>query len=382
MKKDIKNTKTEFSISKINRIIGKINKTGLILIVLCYIVILSFALSMIGKDISYVTEPNYDHQYYNNEISPQISIVGVRDFDDNKKESLKYSVSVNIAGRQVNNVDPGYKITSFRMFASTKNEITNQLPDGTYYFTEHNTYSTPITHNYSINNSEVGQHPSTFYVRLEYEKDGGKKVTTFKENVFIQPTSNDIDGMDSWYHANIDTTVSAINIKPSDDGASVGVVEFQSYDDSENKDIIKAGLRIKITDTNLSKFHIDMQSWIITKDGKYLPFIGVYNYTGPSLRYSNTSKDINKNLKPEYLAAKVVWTDAKGVQHENYFKQKIDQINDNFLVDTNTGVDAGTQIKNNRGLYITLAVVSSVALVAVVVFGTYVFSKKQQKEKK
>ena len=201
MKKDIKDTKTEFSIGKINRIIGKINKTGLILIVLCYIGILAFALSMIGKDISYVVEPNYEHQYYNNEISPQISLVGVRDFSEGK-ESLKYSVSVNIAGRLVNNLDPKYKISSFRMFASTKGDVVDQVPNDTYYFTEHNTYSTPITHTYTINNSEVSQHPSTFYVRLEYEK--GNKCATeylleedyikdFINNAVITYNSKDID---------------------------------------------------------------------------------------------------------------------------------------------------------------------------------------------
>ena len=96
MKKENNNQKTEFSINKINRIISKINKSGLILIVVVYIVILSLALGMVGKDISYVNEPNYEHVFYNKEISPQITIVGVRDFDDDHGHAhTKYSLSVN-----------------------------------------------------------------------------------------------------------------------------------------------------------------------------------------------------------------------------------------------------------------------------------------------
>ena len=49
---------------------------------------------MIKSDFTYVNEPNYEHQLYNEEISPQISIVGLRTFNDNDEETLKYSISV------------------------------------------------------------------------------------------------------------------------------------------------------------------------------------------------------------------------------------------------------------------------------------------------
>ena len=193
MKKENKIQKTEFSITKINRIISKINKTGLILIVAVYVAILSFALSTVGKDISYINEPNYEHQFYNKEISPQITIVGVRDFDDDHGHAhAKYSVSVNVAGRQIDSKDPNYKISSFRMFANTKTELIDKNLSGTHYFTEHTTYSTPITHSFTMDNGDHDAgHPSTFYVRLQYDKDGTEKITTFKEDVFLQPTSDD-----------------------------------------------------------------------------------------------------------------------------------------------------------------------------------------------
>lgn len=372
----------EFSIRKINNIINKINKSGLILIVVCYILILSIALSMVGKEISYVNQPNYQHQFYNNDINPQISIVGVRDYEEEHGHMhLKYSISVNISGRYVENKDPKYKIPEFRMFASTKTNLTDKEPNGTYYFTEHTTYSTPITHSFSVDNHDKGQHPSTFYVSLEYVKNDVTKITTFKEDVFLQPTKDDIAGMDDWYYTNQSTAPSAANVKKDDHSNPVGIFEIQAYEE-ENDGVktgnIKSGIRIRITDQEVNKFHIDMQSWIITEDGEYLPFIGVYNYTGPSLRYTNSEKNIHKKLDTEYIGAKIVFKDDLGNEYTSYFKQKLDLINDTFLTDTQVGVDAGNIIKSNKGLYIMLAIVSSIALAVAVVGCTYIVTNSKK----
>jgi len=381
MKKENKVQKNEFSIAKINRIISKINKTGLILIVLCYVGVLALALNMVGKEISYVVEPNYNHQFYNGTISPQLTIVSQRLIDDGELD-LRYSVSVNIAGRLVDEKDPKYKISSFRMFASTKANLEDKLPNNTYYFTEHTTYSTPITHTFSINNNDKGQHPSTFYVRLQYEKDDVTKVETFKEEIFLQPTTEDIDGMNSWYYANEGTTNSAANINASTSKGSVGLIEFQSYPeetDGKKTGILKTGLRIQVKNNDVKKFHIDAQSWVVTKDGKYLPFIGVYNYTGPSMKYTNSLRDIDADINPEYIVAKVVYRDENNKTEEvSYFKQKIDSINNQFLTDTQIGNDAGTVQGSNRTTYIVISVVAAIALVAVVVSVSYVVLKKKE----
>ncbi len=381
MKKEKQTNKNEFSINKINRIISKINKTGLILIVICYIAILSLALSMVGKDISYVSEPNYEHQFYNTTITPQLTIVSQRVIEDGELD-LRYSVSVNIAGRHIDDKDPKYKISGFRMFASTKSKLEEKLPNSTYYFTEHSTYSTPITHTFSINNNEKGQHPATFYIRLQYENNGVTDVETFKEVIFLQPTTSDIDGMNDWYVANENTTNSAANINASTTEGPVGLIEFQSYNeekDGKETGIIKAGLRIQVKNNNEKKFHIDAQTWVVTEKGEYLPFIGIYNYTGPSMKYTNSLRDIDKDIKPAYIVAKVVYRDANNKTEEiSYFKQKIENINDTFLTDTQIGNDAGVETANNRTTYIVVASVAAVALVAVIVAVSYVVLKKKE----
>lgn len=382
-----KNNNKEFSITNINRIISKLNKTGIIIIVACYILILTLVLSVIGKDISYTYEPDYAHQVYNNEINPQITLVGVYDVDDDRSYTTKYSISVNIAGRQVDSKDPNYKISSFKMFASTKKELDSDKVNNTYYFTEHSTYSTPITHTFTLDSSSEKQHPSQFYVRLQYEKEDTTKVSTFKEEVFLQPTSDDIDGMNAWYEENKDVAnLSAAKIYGVNDQSSeayVGKLETQCYmekEDGKETGMYKAGIRVSLNDNAKSKFHVDVQSWIVTKKGEYLPFVGVYSYTGSSKQFTKSLVDLDSNLKPEYIVAKVVYRDSENKsEYVSYFKQSIDQINSSFVSNSVAG-DAGNHIENNHTLYVGIAVAAGLALVGFVILCSYSVSKNGKKE--
>lgn len=385
--KEIK--KNEFSISTINRIISKINKFGLVLIIAIYILILSFTLSLVGKDISYVNEPSYEHQLKKVDISPQITLVGNYSFEHGHAHAhTKYSVNVNIAGKQIDNKDPKYRISNFRMFAATKESLTAEKNNSNYYFTEHDQFSTPITHTFSIDSSHEGIHPSTFYVRLQYEKDEATKVRTFKENVFLQPTEDDVDQMNAWFEANKDgNKVSAANIYSFNDQENrVARLETQCYMDTEDgkeTGIYKAGVRVVVEESVEEQFHIDMQTWIVTEDGEYLPFIGVYNYTGPSKKFTNSLKDVNEDLKPRYIVAKVVYYDTEKGNEKgqvSYFKQDINNIQNTFTTNTQTGSDAGEIVKNNKPLYIALTVIASVAAVGLVVSGSLVYLKKFKKE--
>ncbi len=385
MKHEKQNSKNEFSINKINRIISKINKTGLILIIACYVGILSFALSMIGTDISYIPEPNYEHVLYDKEISPQITLVGVREFDeDHGHAHTKYSISVSIAGRHIDEKDPKYKISSFSMSATTKTNLTDTAPSGKHFFTEHTQYNTPITHTYTMDSSDKNINPATFYIRLQYEKENVTKISTFKENVFLAPTADDIDRMNDWYNANIEKSPSAANIKFADDSNPVGVFEVQNYmeyEDGKATGIYKGGVRISINEDVKDNFHVDMQSWIVTESGEYLPFIGVYNYTGPSKKFTNSLKDINEKLNPEFIVAKIVYRDQTNQkEYISYFKQDIQKIKGTFSTNQEVGVDSGAPVKNLRGLYIGLTIVSAFALGVAIVGGCYIYLKQSEKK--
>ena len=127
-----------------------------------------------------------------------------------------------------------------------------------------------------------------------------------------------------------------------------------------------------------------MQTWIITGaegEEKYLPFIGVYNYTGPSKKYTNSYTAIDYKLKPKFLCGKLTFRDSKdGAVTESYFKQAIDKVNETFPSNPDTGVDAGNVNNNNRVLYIVLAASISVVLAVLVVVGSYFIAKKSHKK--
>lgn len=390
MKKENNNQKAEFSISKINRIISKINKSGLILIIVIYITILSFALGMVGKDVSYINEPNYEHQFYNKEISPQITVVGVQEFDDDHGHAhTKYSISVNIAGRHIDSKDPNYKINSFRMFANTKDDINSDKLNGTHYFTEHTTYSTPITHSYTMDGTHDAGNPDTFYTRLQYEnKDGVEKIATFKEKVFLQPTEDDIDQMNDWFIINTEKSPSAANVYGANDQTKpVGVIEIQAYKekDDDNKETGKylAGVRITVDEKNNEKFHIDMQSWIVTADEEYIPFIGVYNYTGPSKRFTNSGKEIDERLNPQYIVVKVVYRDETNkTEYASYIKQDISLVKATFSTNQEVGIngDAGNQVDSNRTLFLAITIATVLSLALAVACISYSYTKKNFKK--
>lgn len=393
MKKE-NNKKINFSISKINNIISKLNRTGIILIVVCYIILLMFVLSTIGKDISYIVEQNYEHVYYDDEISPQLVIKGLRTYNEENEQTLKYEISVNIAGRLVDGTDPKYKISNFRMSSSTVSRLTDEKPNSTYYFTEHTTYSTPVNHSFTVDNSDKGQHPSSMYVRLQYVDGNKTKVSTFKEDIFVQPTEADILNMNNWYdeNNNIDENNPENNVTPSvtmisgcnDISKQIGIFEVSNYmEEVEGKEtgIYKTNFRIRITDSEVSKFHIDAQAWVVNEAGEYLPFFGIYNYTGYSKTYRSSSVNLNSKVKPVYIVAKVNYRDdANKTFNTSYFKQDIKNIRQTFATNPEIGVTPQIDASESRLMNTIITISATLGATLVLVGGIYIYNKQKQKK--
>ena len=194
--------------------------------------------------------------------------------------------------------------------------------------------------------------------------------------------------MSDWYLINTDKKPSAANIFGYNDQTKpVGVIELQAYketdEDGKNTGKYLAGVRITVDDSINEKFHIDMQSWIITEDGEYLPFIGVYNYTGVSKRFTNSGKEIDTRLKPKYIAAKVVYKDETNkTEYASYIKQEITEVKGTFSTNQEVGIngDAGNVTTDLRGLYIGIIIASVISLTAIAFVCSYSFLKKQEKK--
>ena len=59
--------------------------------------------------------------------------------------------------------------------------------------------------------------------------------------------------------------------------------------------IIKVDLNINVRSTDQQKlfYHVDVQTWVVTKDQKIYPFIGFYNFTNIQ---RNTMRQIMGNI--------------------------------------------------------------------------------------
>ena len=388
-------SKKEFSLSTINSAIGKLNKTTLLLIIIVYIVILSILLSFVGKNISYINEPSYEHVTYNDEITPQITIVGKRTLNSDNSVSLKYNINAYITSRYVDGVAEKLSITNFRMFAITNKSLTSDEKKSNYYFTEQSGYNTPVTHTYTISNTDEEQHPSTMYVRLSYKKDGEQKIATFKEPIMLQPTSSDKSIMQQWYELNkekteidasgVEKTVeakSAVNIYGSSDSeTSLGTFEIASAKkvDSET-DVKKVSVRIKIKDQASKKFHIDMQTWLVTESGEYLPLIGGYNYTSQVSMFTS-DVEVPTKLKVKYIAMKLVYKDQNNTTEKaTYLMQDYSKIKEALSTNPDASEDSDLKAETNKTLVTIIVILGTVIIVAIVVLVIANVEKKKKNQ--
>lgn len=365
---------------RLNDKIAKLNKTTMILILAAYALVLGLLYTVVSRSKTYITIPNYSHVYFNENINPQISIIAIRNFDDDGNEKLKYTVSVSIYGRinESSTSDPGYAINEFKMSATTTEELNSIDVDSMYYFTEQSSYSTPTTHSYTIDNSTIKQHPLGFYTLLEYKKAGVSYIDTFKEDVFLQPLASEKALMDAYYDANKDVENTSINITDKE-GNKIGNLQIVARD-GDNEYL--GSLKITMDTLNYqSRHHIDMQTWVETQGGEYLPYVGVYGYSSQKSNYTQNGRSISKNINPKYVCAKLVYYFGPDDYKEFYFKQDITKLGQAFSSNPLVG-DGDNEVpeKNNTWKYVLIgAAIGVVAAVAVVGTVVLVIKKKESK---
>ena len=365
--------------SRINKRISKLSKLALILILTIYALALVGIFALVNANKTYLVVPEYEHVYWDQQLNPQITIIGRRTFDEDNKMTLKYSVNVNVYGRinAESNVDPGYALTDFKMSAATVENVTSSVPNKMYYFTEYTTYHTPTTHYFTLDNSSVDQHPSTLYTMIQYKKSGKSAISTFKEDVFLYPDANDISKVDEYYASSGSSDATSRNIKGKNDEV-IANIQFTS---SDQGDFYSSGVKITMTNLGYSyKHHIDMQSWILTSDGKYLPFVGVYSYTQQKSNYSQSGISVYKQLNPQYIVSKLRYYFSENDYVDYYFKQDITKLPASFTTAPSAADEVEEGNKENKTLLIVIAVVLSCAIVACVVVLIIINKKRKNND--
>lgn len=323
-----KNKKTEnkknFFNTGLNKYISKMSKLSLMLIVFIFVGLWVVAFQLVkNKTDVYLITPAYQHSFYEDDISSSASVIAIRTYDENDEEKLVYRIIINNEGRLVEGKDPKYRITSCRSSAGLVEKINETDVKDMQYFSEQSA-STPISHYFTINSTEAS-HPKYIYERIQYKKGSEDKVFSYKEEIELQPTTNDIEKFDIAYNNVGDATL--MNIKEND--IKIGSLQLKSLY-ADDYDRYNCGLRVILNDRNI-KFHIDVQSWIINEDGEYLPFIGVYNYNSQSSTLSLNNYYIYPQTKAKYLCAKITYySDNSENGIVMYYKQDFNKLATTF----------------------------------------------------
>lgn len=373
----MKSIKTFFS--NINYKIASLSKIAIMLIIVAYSAVLFALVYVTEPRPDYVPIPNYQHVYFDKTINPQISIIANRTFDEAGKETLKYSISVNIHGRtsEASNSDPGYKIQNFKMSASLTDTFGSSIVDKMYYFTEQTKYTTPITHSYTIDNSSESQHPTAFYTLVQYKRNTVSGIATFKEELMLVASKEDIAEFNKYYNQNTVEDASSYNIY-NKDGEKLANIQFTVKQSTTKENVYNCGVKIAMESlTYQSKHHIDMQTYIETESGELLPFIGCYGYSNQRSNYVQSGRELYKELKPKYICIKTVHYYGENDYKVDYFKQDITKLSESFTSNPSTGDDVQVNVDNQPILYVAIGCGVAIVATFVIIIVVYFIEKKR-----
>lgn len=365
---------------KLNNNIRKLSQTTLIIILALYAALLGGIYALVSSTKTYLVMPEYEHTYWNEYVNPQVTLIGRRTFDDDDNMTLKYSLNVSVYGRisSTSTTDPGYALKDFKMSAATTSSVTSKNPDNMYYFTEYTTYTTPTTHYYTLDNSSANQHPLTLYTMIQYKKAGNSAIATYKEDIFLYPESQDIAKVDEYFSTTGASDAVSRNIKGSD-GSQIANIQFIA---TSQEEYYSTGVKITMQNLGYSyKHHIDMQSWILTTDGKYLPFIGVYSYTQQKTNFSQSGISVYKKLNPEYIVSKLRYYTSETEYTDYYFKQAFDKLPSSFQ-STPSVADETIEDEVSNKVAIKIAIICAICIVIIALIITSVLLYKKKESKK
>lgn len=361
--------KTEKKRFNLNDFIMNLNKPAYMLIITVYLAVLVLVVVLITPKKDFIYVPNYEHVEYHEDIHPQITLVGLRSVDDNDNISLRYSVTAKILGRMnEEKKDPKLSIARFQMSA----HLTN---NNMYYFTEQKDKTTTVSHTYTLySTSTEEQIPESFFIKLDYkDANGVDKIATFREDIMLNmPIANYTNNNKITHKNSENQTVSDVEVN-----------FIAKKSDTDSRYLVSLWLNVE---DQTKKYHIDMQSWIVTEDGDKLPFIGVYGYTDQLSTYYSSNREVVYKLKPKdiycYLNYHLIGDDGKIVETRTIsYKEALANLPENYNTtpnETPTPEPIVTPKPFNWAIWAGGALV----LVAASAITIYYFTQKRKKDEK
>lgn len=257
------------------KLIGKFNVATLTLVVFLYIACLILVLIAINPKYSYYVEPSYEHNTGYSELSNSYQIVYKRMLVNQKiEESYSIRTAINSRTSEDNKTDLMLSIIKYQPELLQNN-------GQEYYLSEASNATTSWARTTSLGE---GHEPKKYFGKVTYiDSNNTHQVKTFKEEMFEAPK----------------------NLKDYTNGNAIyfGNVEF-CYQVVANPDGDDQLVTMRVYTTTQKYFHIDLQTWLVTADDKYLPFAGVYGYNNSS--WSIANEKVLKDLNVKAIACKLI----------------------------------------------------------------------------
>ena len=257
------------------KLIGKFNVATLMVVVFLYIACLVLVLIAINPKYSYYVEPSYEHNTGYSELSNSYQIVYKRILNNQKiEESYSIRTAINSRTSIDNKADLMLSIVKFQP------ELL-QTNGQEYYLSEASNATTTWARTTSLGE---GHEPKKYFGKVTYvDSNNTHQTKAFKEEMFETPK----------------------NLKDYTEGNAIyfGNVEF-CYQVVANPDGDDQLVTMRLYTTTQKYFHIDLQTWLVTVDDKYLPFAGIYGYNSGS--WSVANERVLKDLNVKAIACKFI----------------------------------------------------------------------------
>ena len=287
---------------------NKINLITLLFVIITYGVVLLLLAQVITPELDYVIELNYPKATYNNEINPYVFVrgtaVNVSEDEDIKDLKTQYRVIAYI-----NAIAPALPSNIFYSYSALDNGGMMN-----YFFESSRPGKTlPVFHQV-VASSEYpsGDRYTKYFVKVSYDLTVGTEVT----------------------RKTLELSEEALHLKKSElndrkfqsSAILEGILEVKFTFNDDGPSTPQYDTNIDIMFDSTSPYHVNLQSWIVTEDGKIFPYLGIYNYCTPKDLDPWYETSVYKFIKPKTIYLKLEYTDQNNLVTPFYYKVDVNTL--------------------------------------------------------
>lgn len=268
----------------------KVNITTIFLIILGYIFLLFgiLFLSFPGNFLStnsYIVRSDFPHVLYNEDISAVIKVTNLVKKEEHSTEEDKLFNQFSISAAISKNSD--IAISKYQLYYSAV-----YGDDSVKYFSTNKRTGFPHTYQMLTRTKVPNREIKEINGEIHYEVDGELKVLEYNEKTLkLTTTEKEKAELSS---NNIVEDMFKINFVPK-------------YYDLANYNY---KIDIEVIDSS-NKYHLDMQSWVESIEGRTYPLLGVYNLQSKDKKFSSADNEkIAQVTHPDIVYFKINYYDS------------------------------------------------------------------------